>query len=804
MSAPTAIPRGQRGVAPTPRSDSGGNSTAGLQKPTSTGRGQSTPYFSDNKRSEVNELRTTLNSLDVQRDPKKYREACQKVISYMTLGIDVSRLFTEMVMASASEDMVQKKLVYLYLCNYAESHSDLTLLAINTLQKNCRDHNPMVRGLALRSMCSLRVENLVEYVLQPLQDGLRDKSPYVRKTAVMGCVKLFYTSDSVIYECNIPDTLYSMLKDTDPLVVANCVIALEEILASEGGIVLTRDIAHRLLNILKEFTPWCQSVLMTILVRYVPSNEDEVYDILNVIDDRLKDANSGVVMAAARMFLHLTRNMEDMKEDVYDRIKVPLITQMNAGSSELSFAILHHIELLLSKQPDLLKNEYQSFFCRYNEASYVKFKKIEILTSISTEDNVEAIVEELAAYITDVDVEFARRSIQAVGNIAIRHSESAEYIMSMLLLFLDLDTSYVTSGTLVVLQDVLRKYPDLAEQVIPRLSTLATTLIKSGEAAARVALLWLLGEFGDEVEDAPYIVEEMIENVEDESSSAVRLQMLTTTMKLFFMRPPECQKALGSLLEKMIDEEAHMDVHDRALLYYRLLRTNIDEAKRVIASPRDVVSEFAERRSDLIDAVFDEFNSLSVIYHEPADTFVDQRPPYNTVGLSRPRFQSYGADSVSSMAAARAAAVERRDGAAGASSGGAVGNLLDVDMFTDMGNGGAFRLRADAALSPADFEAKWTANEISLQIKDILQAVPNTQDFETLMGKANIKTLATMPPQNGIIKFFMYAQEAESSNYHLLEVIVEIPTRCLTANFKCDDPDGAADIAVCFRSAMSA
>ena len=52
--------------------------------------------------------------------------------------------------------MVQKKLVYLYLCNYAESHSELTLLAVNTLQKNCRDPNPIVRGLALRSMCSLR------------------------------------------------------------------------------------------------------------------------------------------------------------------------------------------------------------------------------------------------------------------------------------------------------------------------------------------------------------------------------------------------------------------------------------------------------------------------------------------------------------------------------------------------------------------------------------------------------------------------------------------------------------------------
>jgi AP-4 complex subunit beta-1 len=122
-----------------------------------------------------------------------------QVIQYMTLGIDVSRLFSEMIMASASTDLVQKKLVcvalhppkkphfffflpclfrlpcihshahahvlctsYLYLCNYAESHNELTLLAVNTLQKSCRDPNPMVRGLALRSMCSLRVPHLIE------------------------------------------------------------------------------------------------------------------------------------------------------------------------------------------------------------------------------------------------------------------------------------------------------------------------------------------------------------------------------------------------------------------------------------------------------------------------------------------------------------------------------------------------------------------------------------------------------------------------------------------------------------------
>lgn len=37
-----------------------------------------------------------------------------------------------------------------------------------------------------------RLQNILEYLRDPLQAGLGDRSPYVRKTAVMGIVKLFY------------------------------------------------------------------------------------------------------------------------------------------------------------------------------------------------------------------------------------------------------------------------------------------------------------------------------------------------------------------------------------------------------------------------------------------------------------------------------------------------------------------------------------------------------------------------------------------------------------------------------------
>lgn len=52
------------------------------------------------------------------------------------------------------------------------------------------NEDPMVRGLALRSLSSLRMESMLEYVEQPLRKAFGDISPYVRKTGVMAVLKV--------------------------------------------------------------------------------------------------------------------------------------------------------------------------------------------------------------------------------------------------------------------------------------------------------------------------------------------------------------------------------------------------------------------------------------------------------------------------------------------------------------------------------------------------------------------------------------------------------------------------------------
>jgi len=56
-------------------------------------------YFTESRKGEINELRNLLRGFASERNPQRKRDIMKKVIAYMTLGIDVSRLFSEMMLA---------------------------------------------------------------------------------------------------------------------------------------------------------------------------------------------------------------------------------------------------------------------------------------------------------------------------------------------------------------------------------------------------------------------------------------------------------------------------------------------------------------------------------------------------------------------------------------------------------------------------------------------------------------------------------------------------------------------------------
>jgi vesicle coat complex subunit len=163
------------------------------------------------------QLRQLAGSRASDADDQR-RDVFKRVISCMTAGIDVSAAFGEMVLCSATSDVVTKKMCYLYVGAHARAHPDLALLTINFLQRDCRDQDPTIR--------SLRVPNLVEYLVTPLTTGLKDPSAYVRMIAAVGAAKLYHISATACIDADLPASLKAlMLSDPDAQVnypATNC------------------------------------------------------------------------------------------------------------------------------------------------------------------------------------------------------------------------------------------------------------------------------------------------------------------------------------------------------------------------------------------------------------------------------------------------------------------------------------------------------------------------------------------------------------------------------------------------------
>jgi len=91
----------------------------------------------------------------------------------MTLGKDMSSLFTDVVKCIETPNPEMKKLVYLYVINYAKSQPDLALMATNTFRKDARQkENPILRALAVRTMGCIGIPEILDYLCEPLKEAL--------------------------------------------------------------------------------------------------------------------------------------------------------------------------------------------------------------------------------------------------------------------------------------------------------------------------------------------------------------------------------------------------------------------------------------------------------------------------------------------------------------------------------------------------------------------------------------------------------------------------------------------------------
>ncbi|XP_066922710.1 uncharacterized protein [Clytia hemisphaerica] len=728
-------------------------------------------YFE--KKSDVAELRTRLQNAMAKKDEKACRSAIKKIIQYMTLGIDVSELFPHVIMTSVTNDIVQKKLVYLYICSCAESNAELALLTVNTLVKDTTDHNPMVRGLALRSMLNMRLPMIIDYVKEPLLSALEDRSSYVRRNAVIGCIKFNKLAPNQFEEMGLDAKLMNKLNDNHSQVTMNAFLALDEVLRETGGLSLTKDIVRKMLSRLPDFNEWSQCMLLNRLVRYQPQDEDEIIEYLNFLDDRLTHSNKGVVLAALNLFLRYTKNVDYLAQGFYERIRSPILSILNSSIPEVVYVTLKNISILIKTRARLFHEDFKIFFLRTNDLSYVCHQKLEILTDIVTEGNLQNIIEELRQYVRHDDYTVSCQAIQSIGAIGLNHPFASEPVTYILLDLLKSENDVIIDNALQSLKELMMKYASLSSVVLPEVNEAWESI--QHYSIGKAALVWIYGEYGEDIPSSPYKLEELVDNIQDIDSISVKLNLLTGMLKLFFKRPPECQKTLGKLFKYFCggdeDSETNMDIRDRALFYYRLLQNDIQKAKEIVFSKEDIeqarMSNFIGTLSD-DDFRFQEFNTLSIIYGQPSSTFIMSS---NQLGQPILGKNDNDDDELPHKREKHQSTPEKVP----------VGNILDfIDEPSSIGHenssgetGASIQLDPRVNLEADQFKSSWFSAPFAKSLEQELTVEPEHQEILSIMQNKNIKLRAANQPNASPWKFFFYAKQVNEETLFLIELVIQ-------------------------------
>jgi AP-1 complex subunit beta-1 len=201
----------------------------------------------------------------------------------------------------------------------------------------------------------------------------------------------------------------------------------------------------------------------------------------------------------------------------------------------------------------------------------------------------------LHRYASEVDVDFVRKSIRAIGQCAVKIEEAAERCVNVLLDLISTRVSYVVQESIVVikvrlprslssiqrlpvashLQDIFRRYPQRYEGIIP---TLCASLDELDEPEAKASLIWILGEYADKISNADELIGSFLDNYADEPVQ-VQLQALTAVVKLFLHRPDEAQALVQKVLALATKTADSADLRDRAYIQWRLLSSDTAVAK---------------------------------------------------------------------------------------------------------------------------------------------------------------------------------------------------------------------------------
>ncbi len=400
--------------------------------------------------------------------------------------------------------------------------------------------------------------------------------------------------------------------------------------------------------------------------------------------------------------LYLMNYIESDKvvSNLCTKLSPPLVTLLSKGP-EIQYLALRNALLILQRRPEVLRNDVRLFFCKYNDPIYVKVTKLELIFMLATEKNIKEVLTELREYATEIDLHFVRKSVRAIGKLAIKIEPAAKLCISTLLELVATKVSYVVQEATVVIKNIFRKYPNQYESII---KTLCENLDSLDEPEAKAAMIWVIGQYADRIDNSEVLLEDFLDSWQDETHE-VQLALLTASVKLFIQRPTKGQEIVPKVLKWATEETDNPDLRDRGYMYWRLLSSNPGQAKSIVMGEKPPITAESEKLDPVtLEEMCLVVGTLATVYLKPVHTvFRSTRPRrlQDSPALQRSKLPSYQAAQQAKLLSSSSLSLPQSNG--GANGQAQNGDVLDEAdaYFASIGNSSmAVSAAGDFAGSP--------------------------------------------------------------------------------------------------------
>ena len=156
-------------------------------------------------------------------------------------------------------------------------------------------------------------------------------------------------------------------------------------------------------------------------------------------------------------FLELLPRDSNYYNMLLKKLAPPLVTLLS-GEPQVPYVTLRNINLIVQKGPEILKQEIKVFFVEYSDPIHVKLE-LDIMIHLASQANIAQVLAKLKEYATEVEVNFVRKAVQAIGRCTFKVEQSVEHCVSTLLDLTQTKVNYVVQEVIVVIRDIFCKYP---------------------------------------------------------------------------------------------------------------------------------------------------------------------------------------------------------------------------------------------------------------------------------------------------------------------------------------------------------